>query len=248
MYALEPEALRDTGGWLFTLERPGTGLSDRQPGRTLMDWPADVAAFADAMGIDTFSVLGTSAGARYALACAAVLPDRCRKVVLVCGSLHDIGPPYDGLDRSAVEDIESLAADPTAFVERVHAELLERHQLWGSDPDAFWELFVAMWGEEARPLFERDRGFWMRVLAATYGGDVETDEVVIMFSPLPFDLASVTVPVAAWHGDADDVAPIQFVRRAIARLTAGQLTECAGVGHYLDERWHADYLRWIVGN
>jgi pimeloyl-ACP methyl ester carboxylesterase len=37
-----------------------------------MDWPVDVRSFADAMGLETFSVIGTSAGARYALACAAL--------------------------------------------------------------------------------------------------------------------------------------------------------------------------------
>ena len=52
---------------MFTLERPGIGLSDPQPGRTLLDWPPDVAAFADAMRLDRFAVLGTSAGAPYAL-------------------------------------------------------------------------------------------------------------------------------------------------------------------------------------
>lgn len=248
MDGLDPEALRAAGVWLFTLERPGTGLSDGQPGRRLMDWPNDVAAFADTMGLEKFPIVGTSAGARYALACASALMDRVRSVVLVCASLHDIGPPFDGLDQSAIDDIEALATDPTTFLRRVQAELEVRHELWGTAPEHFWSLFLEVWGEEARPVFEQDREFWLRVLASTYGGDVETDEVAIMFSPLPFSLATVSVPVAAWHGDADVVAPIGFVQRAMNELPDGMLTICSGSGHYLDNRWHPAYLNWILGH
>ncbi len=72
-YDLDPAALRTAGAWMFTLERPGIGLSDPKPDRTLLDWADDVAAFADHVGIDRFAVLRTSAGAPYALAAAHVL-------------------------------------------------------------------------------------------------------------------------------------------------------------------------------
>ena len=55
---------------LVAIDRPGFGRSDRQPGRTFLDWPADVTAVTDQLGIDTFSVLGISGGGGYALACA----------------------------------------------------------------------------------------------------------------------------------------------------------------------------------
>jgi pimeloyl-ACP methyl ester carboxylesterase len=66
------------------LERPGIGLSIRAPGRTLADWPADVAEFAEALGIDRFAVVGVSAGGPYALSLAIALPERVTCVGLVC--------------------------------------------------------------------------------------------------------------------------------------------------------------------
>jgi pimeloyl-ACP methyl ester carboxylesterase len=42
------------------VERPGFGLSDFQKGRKLLDWPEDVTAFADALGIERFAVAGNS--------------------------------------------------------------------------------------------------------------------------------------------------------------------------------------------
>jgi pimeloyl-ACP methyl ester carboxylesterase len=46
------------------------GLSDFQPHRRLVDWPDDVSAFADALGLARCAVLGMSAGGPYVLACA----------------------------------------------------------------------------------------------------------------------------------------------------------------------------------
>ncbi len=53
------------------------------PGRTQLDWPADVAAMADALGLDAFPVVAHSGGCGYALACAWKLPGRVRSVRLV---------------------------------------------------------------------------------------------------------------------------------------------------------------------
>ena len=58
---------------LVTYDRPGYGLSDRQPGRRIVDAVADVAAIADALELDRFAVMGGSGGAPHALACGALL-------------------------------------------------------------------------------------------------------------------------------------------------------------------------------
>ncbi len=64
-------------------DRPGFGLSDFQRGRTLLDWPDDVACLADELGIDRFAVLGVSGGGPYALACAYRIPERLGRVAVV---------------------------------------------------------------------------------------------------------------------------------------------------------------------
>lgn len=40
---------RDLGVRLIVADRPGFGLSDPRPGRTLLDWPDDLIALADAV-------------------------------------------------------------------------------------------------------------------------------------------------------------------------------------------------------
>ena len=103
---LEAE-LRRSGVRLVALERPGYGLSTPRGKSGLLDWPADVAAAADQLGIGRFAVLGVSTGGKYAAACAYALPERVGRAAIVSG----IGPPDDpafpggaGQDRSTDDD------------------------------------------------------------------------------------------------------------------------------------------------
>ena len=73
-----------TGVRLISPDRPGMGRSTYQPGRRLLDWPADVAHLTEALGIEQFAVMGWSAGGPYAAVCAAkmggrVTPPRCSR-------------------------------------------------------------------------------------------------------------------------------------------------------------------------
>jgi pimeloyl-ACP methyl ester carboxylesterase len=77
------EALRAAGVRFIAADRPGFGLSDPKPGRGHADWPADVSALADSLELDRFAVLGYSRGGHYALACAALIPDRLTAVGLL---------------------------------------------------------------------------------------------------------------------------------------------------------------------
>jgi pimeloyl-ACP methyl ester carboxylesterase len=70
---------------LITIDRPGIGLSTFSA-RAMTDWPDDVLALADHLGIQRFSVLGASGGAGFALACARFIsPERLRGTMVVCG-------------------------------------------------------------------------------------------------------------------------------------------------------------------
>lgn len=64
------------GARIVAVDRPGYGLSDYQSGRRLVDWPADVVALAEALNLGRFAVASVSNGGPYALACAALVPER----------------------------------------------------------------------------------------------------------------------------------------------------------------------------
>ncbi|KAJ5649142.1 alpha/beta hydrolase fold domain-containing protein [Penicillium longicatenatum] len=67
-------------------DRPGMNLSTHYDERRILDWPTDVLAIADYLGISQFYVLGVSGGGPYALACAHSIPRaRLRGVAVVSG-------------------------------------------------------------------------------------------------------------------------------------------------------------------
>ena len=53
---------------MISPDRPGIGLSDPKPGRTVLDWAADVSELAEHLGLQRFSVMGWSMGGPYAAA------------------------------------------------------------------------------------------------------------------------------------------------------------------------------------
>ncbi len=73
---------------LISPDRPGLGESEFQAGRKILDWPNDVVELADHLEIGSFSVIGVSGGASYALACAHKIPQR----IEACGILSGAGP------------------------------------------------------------------------------------------------------------------------------------------------------------
>src|SRR3989338_9811190 len=125
---------------LIAVERPGYGLSDPQPGRSMLDWPGDVAALTDALGIAKFAIIGFSMGSTYALACASRLPLRVTIVALAGafapldapGVMAGMSPSSSGLFSLAQSNpdelkkvLSPLAESPTVLLAAMSASLPE---------------------------------------------------------------------------------------------------------------------------
>src|SRR6478735_8210825 len=83
VFVPNPAVTAEAGVRMVTVDRPGYGGSDPLPGRQILDWPRDVVALAEALGLDRFDVAAHSAGGPYALACGHELMDRVGHVVLI---------------------------------------------------------------------------------------------------------------------------------------------------------------------
>src|SRR4051794_12026277 len=103
------------GVLIVTVSRPGLGRSDPDPGRTLLDWPSDVAELADHLDLGPFAIVGRSAGGAFAAACAYSLAERLTTATIVSG----IGP-LDGDGAGLVAGSEFW---PLMFIRRVAPEL-----------------------------------------------------------------------------------------------------------------------------
>jgi pimeloyl-ACP methyl ester carboxylesterase len=92
---LEPAYLRrvasEAGLRIIGIDRPGYGLSTPQPGRTIAAWVPEALAVADHLGLGPFAAVGISTGGAYALALAALAPERVLGVVACCSKQANAG-------------------------------------------------------------------------------------------------------------------------------------------------------------
>ncbi|MGW9301371.1 alpha/beta fold hydrolase [Streptomyces cyaneofuscatus] len=76
---------REAAVRLIAVDRPGYGSSDPVPMAAVGDWTTHLLPVLDACGVGAFDVLGISAGAPYAYALAAGLPERVPRVWVLSG-------------------------------------------------------------------------------------------------------------------------------------------------------------------
>jgi pimeloyl-ACP methyl ester carboxylesterase len=77
----------ESGVRLISPDRPGIGLSDPCPGRTVLDWAHGVAELLDQIEVDRFAVMGRSMGGQYAAAVGHALRHRVTRVAIIAGAV-----------------------------------------------------------------------------------------------------------------------------------------------------------------
>jgi len=230
------EAALRLGFRVLTPGRPGYGGSTPHPGRRVADVAADTAAMLDSLGITDFVTLGWSGGGPHALACAALLPGRCRAAASLAGVA-----PYtataDGLDWLAGmgEDnqVEFGAAldGPAKLTEFMTAAAPEFAKVTAANvAEAFGDLISevdkkALAGPMAEFLAESAR------YSVSTGVAGWRDDDIAFTRPWGFDLASITVPVSIWQGDQDRMVPLAHGRWLAAHIPAAEVHLRPGEGH-----------------
>jgi pimeloyl-ACP methyl ester carboxylesterase len=222
---LGSEAPEAAGVRLILVDRPGYGLSDFQPGRTLLDWPDDVAQLADALGFGRFAVFGMSGGGPHAAACGYALPDRVSALGLVSspGPVWDRGelryslPPHrQPLIEIAARDREAAARK---LLEDCRLELEEARR----DPRD---------GDVADPEL---RARLRAALLETAGRGPEGyahDLFILFVSPWGFAPEDISVATLIWHGDRDPAVPLGVARFFDRTIPDSELHVFPGEGHF----------------
>nr|WP_055506219.1 alpha/beta hydrolase [Nonomuraea pusilla] len=186
------DVLDALGVRLISLDRPGLGASDPDPGRTLASWPADVRA----LGLDAPRMVGFSQGAPFALACAA--DGAVSRVAIVSGADEVALPAFADSLPPQLLDLVRTAADDPAGAEEFFARFT---------PDALWNLIVPNSPEIDRgiythPDFSREYRLAMEEAFRQSSAGYARDTLLAM-SRWPFDLDEIAVPVDLWYGELD---------------------------------------------
>jgi len=237
------------GARVIAVDRPGYGLSDFKPGRTLADWPADVVALADSLGLDRFAAVGASGGGPSLLACAALIPQRLSAAGIVCG-LGPLKPPGN-TDGMALFNRFGLALGRVPGAARAIlgtcAPLLRRN------PDRLVSRLIALLPEpdrsslasaELRPFLTESFGEAFR-----QGGRGAAHDLRLYATGWPFDPATIGIEVLAWHGERDTIVPPAMTRYLERTLPRCRATFFPDEGHFslIQRRLEPIFARLVRG-
>jgi pimeloyl-ACP methyl ester carboxylesterase len=227
---LGDEAARETGVRLIAVDRPGMGLSDFEPHRSLVGWPDDVVELAEALGLDRFAVLGISGGGPYAAVCAWKLSDRLSTAGIV-SSLAPLDVPgavagmgrrnrlsFQLVGRSGVLR-RALFAAIGVSVRRRPNRTLDRGV--GSPVD--------------KPYLDRPevRMILAESLSEAFrsGSRGPAWEMGLYVRPWGFRVEEIRTPVYLSHGEQDANAPITMGRYLAASIPECRSSFYPGEGH-----------------
>jgi pimeloyl-ACP methyl ester carboxylesterase len=222
---------REHGLHLLAPDRPGVGVSTRGD-YTVADYPPMVAALADALGIEQFAVWGYSGGGPYAVACAALLPDRVTKAVVSAGmgQVHvwaEAGD-FEKTDRQMLElspkhpAVARLILGTTGRLARIAPKTAMKSfdkQLSDADRAVMVTLGPP---DEAMALFTQ---------AFTHGAHGVIADYTAIAQQWGFPVESIRVPMVIFHGDADTMVPLRHGEELAARVPGAALHVWPGAGH-----------------
>lgn len=195
---------------LVTASRPGYGESAAARGRSVADVATDVAAVLDSLGADRFVTLGWSGGGPHALACAALLPERCTAAAVLAGVAPYPAAGLDWFEGMGPENIEEFEAalvgeEPLTTYLDAAREFLA-HVTGNQVGEAMGGLIApvdaaALTGEFADFVAASFRHAVLRGIAGW------RDDDLAFVSPWGFELSEISVPVAVWQGGQDRMVP-----------------------------------------
>lgn len=218
--------------------RPGYASSAARPGRSVADAARDTATILAELGADRFVTLGWSGGGPHALACAALLPDRCLGAATLAGVA-----PYDalgadwtaGMGPENIAEFGSAVDGPAALTAYLDREAPALANITGEQvADALGGLVpevdrAALTGEFADLVATRFR----RAVSTGIAG--WRDDDLAFVRPWGFDPATIGVPVSVWQGAQDLMVPYAHGQWLAARIPTAR-------AHLYDDEGHLSLM------
>jgi pimeloyl-ACP methyl ester carboxylesterase len=236
---------RALGLRILSPDRPGLGASSALPGRATVDWAADVRGLIDGLGIEHAAVFGWSMGGQYALACAAMLPERVSRTTVVAGCL-----PLD--DEATLMSLNVMDRRLTRLSQHHPQVAATTFRTLGEIarhfPDTWAHLTMrgAVPDEASAVEALPDPGIAIAAAAALGGGHGMVEEYRAWARPWGFAPTDVHGPVTLWHGDEDELVPLAWAEQLTNSLPDARLQRVHGGGHFLGYTHTENVLRSLV--
>ncbi len=213
---LPPEPLFEPGLRWVAYDRPRNGGSSPAPDRDIASAATYTEAVADALGVETFALLGHSGGGAHALACAASLPGRVRAVASISAMAPFGAAGLDWFAGMGPTSANTLRAAATSRAAREHVE--------SGDPDfttADWAALEGTWS------------WFGEVVGPALAGDpaAPVDDDLAYVRPWGVDPAAITAKALVVHGADDLVIPAAHGEWLARHIPGAELLLVPGEGH-----------------
>jgi pimeloyl-ACP methyl ester carboxylesterase len=230
------QAASEQGVRIIAPDRPGIGGTDARWLRHVSDWAHDAAWVLDALRVETAALLGISGGGPFAAACAAVMPQRVRNLLLV----SPLGLPH--WSTAGMAPGQRLSLTVAGHAPSFGGWSLGRFAaLARYSPELFLRLSgTALADADNRALLRpATRNAYLASYREAFrqGSWGTSQDLRLLTRPWGFDLDAIDVPTVIRHGDADITVPIRHARLYAASIPNARLDVRPGHGHFsiLDE-------------
>ena len=248
MFRLGDRAAREAGVRLIAPDRPGLGLSDPDPNRTILDFADDVASLADRLSLDRFPLAGVSGGGPYAAACGARLGGRLTALGLVSAMAPVASPAIRKHLKARYSVIYGLGRR-SRLMTALGTKLFRR--IFAGNPDRVMRFAMsAMAGPDRDILADA----WTRTClirsaedAFSQGASGLAAELRLMSRAWGFEASEIPVPTFLWHGEADTVVPAAFGRWLAERIPDCRARFIPRAGHFWIAANGAEVLETLTG-
>jgi len=231
---LEPAYLRreasEAGLRIIGIDRPGYGLSTPQPGRTIAGWVPEALAVADHLGIGPFAAVGISTGGAFALALAALAPERVLGVVAFC-SMTDMRWPEGRATMSwpHVRAVWEASGRAAALAAATEAHGADGGKMRGEIGGVLAPSDLALFGDPE----------WMTAATAgfpamfAHGLEGYTDDRLADGAGwVTFDVSSIRCPVTVLHGGSDRMVDVIHAHHTAGLVPGAELAVFDDLGHF----------------
>ncbi|MFC1902027.1 alpha/beta fold hydrolase [Chloroflexota bacterium] len=216
---------------LIAPDRPGFGHTEFKKGvTTLENWPNDVVALADSLGIEKFAVFGPSGGGPFALACAWKIPERLTAV----GIFASVGPFLPETVEKLAAPIRTMWKNAPRLPGLFRVQMKAFAWLARNFPKLYVRMVLKEFSETDRKNYarlklagllrpDRNEGYRQGGVGTWY------DAMIPVGWPIP--LREIKLKVHLWQGEEDISVPL-----AMGQYIAKNIPECEvkyikGVGH-----------------
>ena len=231
---------------LIAPDRPGFGRTDFVKGvTTLENWPNDVVALADSLGIEKFAVFGPSGGGPFALACAWKIPERLTSV----GIFASVGPLIPETDKGIAAPVRMMwdKAPKVPALFRLQMRLFA--WLARTYPKLYIKMVLNEFSETDREVYERldianliqaDRNESYR-----QGGIGSWYDAMIPAN-WPIPLNEIEAKVYLWQGEADISVPPSMGHYMAEHIPTCEAKFIENAGHFWIFEHFGEMLKQII--